>query len=165
MKKIAIAMLAVLLLVSGSLFTSCKTSADDITVKVSFEAGDDSIPAYSVKLSGDGATVIRAVQEAISQKELNVKLNSNEDGVASFKNYTTCTKKMNDEDYRFYWSYTINGKEPREGSAAANTVADGDVIKYVFYCSHMVNDKAVTEPYNSEMNMFGENADEETAEK
>ena len=39
------------------------------------------------------------------------------------------------------------------------------MIKYVFYCSHMVNDKAVTEPYNSEMNMFGENADEETAEK
>lgn len=159
MRKILTVLLAVIMLVS--VMTGCSTSKNDISVTVSFTAGDEVIFNRTVIVDGENATVIDAVKEAMGQYNVNVVLNSNGYTVQSVNEYAACTKNDGERDLKFGWLYTLNGQEPT-GFANAVTIADGDKIAYVFTYSYDNNGKYTTEEYDSEMNMFGEYGDEET---
>ena len=56
----------------------------------------------------------------------------------------------------YLWEYKINGEFPETGKASANTVADGDVIEYVFDVGTPVGNKFVYEPYDPALGLFPE---------
>lgn len=166
MRKIVTVILAVLMLASVFSFASCKTSADDITVKISFYVGDEEQFANGDKVlvNKEGATVIKALQEQIAQFNREIKIDTSKPvPMRGVGKYLSGTKTVKDEetgtsvDYTFGWIFTVNGQEPKEGTINDIAVNDGDEIKFIYTYSYVnENGVSVTENYKPEMNLFGE---------
>ena len=170
MKKILA--LVLVCIMSLCVLSSCATTATEIKVNLVFKTGDDSV--YNFKNLGvapvDGkVTIIQAVNEAIAQYDL-------KDLIVDVNGYSIAQagiyKTGNIDGYQLVWVPSVNGVEPTTGTAATNTVADGDTIEYTLNVSWQIevekegkigtdSESAV---YVSSMNLFNEDGSEEETE-
>ena len=130
-KIIAAVLLALLAVVS---LCSCGEKTDegnnavpsgdfDVTVKISSDE-------YGVLVEGsvgvdEGATVLDAITAYCAAEGIECTYNDELTSVVALGEY----KEVERDKLSYYWSYTLNGKEPK-GRASENTVADGDVVVY-----------------------------------
>lgn len=168
MKRIFTLMLVCIFALSA--FCSCVSVEPPVNVTIKFVTEDDTVFNQKVECTPvDGqVTVIQAVNEAVAQFGLtNITVGSNGYSITKAGIY----KEGNIDGAQYFWMYDINGVEPESGRANTNTVVDGDVITYTFYCSMKNpdatkgNDEPITVKYNSEMGVFTEEAEEETEEE
>lgn len=97
----------------------------DINVTVEISSDE-----YGVLVEGsvgvhDGATVLDAITAYCAAEGIECTYNDELTSVVALGEYTEVERNK----LSYYWSYTLNGKEPR-GRASENTVADGDVVVY-----------------------------------
>ena len=130
-KIIAAVLLALLAVVS---LCSCGEKTDegnnavpsgdfDVTVKISSDV-------YGVLVEGsvgvdEGATVLDAITAYCAAEGIECTYNDELTSVVALGEY----KEVERDKLSYYWSYTLNGKEPK-GRAAENTVSEGDVVVY-----------------------------------
>ena len=130
-KIIAAVLLALLAVVS---LCSCGEKTDegnnavpsgdfDVTVKISSDE-------YGVLVEGsvgvdEGATVLDAITAYCAAEGIECTYNDELTSVVALGEY----KEVERDKLSYYWSYTLNGKEPK-GRAAENTVSERDVVVY-----------------------------------
>ncbi len=171
MKKILA--LVLVCIMSLCVLSSCATTATEIKVNLVFKTGDDSV--YNFKNLGvapvDGkVTIIQAVNEAIAQYDLkDLIVDANGYSIAQAGIYKTGSI----DGYQLVWVPSVNGVEPTTGTAATNTVADGDTIEYTLNVSWQIevtdeNGKvgydSKSAVYDSSLNLFNEDGSEEETE-
>jgi len=153
-----------------SAFCSCVSVEPPVNVTVKFVTEDDTVFNQKIECTPvDGkVTVIQAVNEAVAQFSLNNMIVVGSNGYSITK--AGIYKEGNIDGAQYFWMYDINGVEPESGRANTNTVVDGDVITYTFYCSMKNpnategNDDPITVKYNSEMGVFTEEEETEAEE-
>ncbi len=83
-------------------------------------------------------SVLSALAEACANNDISLVRDSTETSVQSIMDYAGQSYNPTsgtpiegyDKAVTFFWSYTVNGKEPEEGRAGTNYVKDGDVIVF-----------------------------------
>lgn len=127
-------------------------------VKLVIEAGEDRIFNQRITVTdamNDGISVIDVVNEAVATfLTLNVTLNEGGTSVQDVGIYKTGNVK----GHNVYWTYTINGEEPKKGKASDNMVSEGDTIRYYLVVVEAIEgtEDTNTYEYTSDMNLFGE---------
>ena len=135
MKKIKIiAVVTALLMLAGCIVSCAGGSSKTVNCTISVVAGDTKlVDAVECPLKADGENapvVIDALKLALDFCEADYELSSN--GLTKVALNGTEYANGQKEDGFWFWNYTVNGVEPENGSAAINTVADGDDIVYTF---------------------------------
>ena len=81
---------------------------------------------------GEKISVIRVFREAAANYGIDTyQLTEDELSIESIKNYKKEYATIDGEAVTFFWSYTINGIEPKEGRAGTNYVKDGDKVVFM----------------------------------
>ena len=112
-------------------FSSCGSTATEITVTLKIVADDPDTPILNteVKLNTANPTVLDAFVEGCSVNEITYKLSSDDAAVQDIKDF----KDYTDADgIAHYWMYYVNDVEPTAGKANDNSIANGDVILYKY---------------------------------
>ncbi|NLM56412.1 MAG: DUF4430 domain-containing protein [Clostridiales bacterium] len=77
-------------------------------------------------------SVIRVFREAAANFGIDTyQLTEDELSIESIKNYKKEYATIDGEAVTFFWAYTINGVEPKEGRAGTNYVKDGDEVVFM----------------------------------
>lgn len=81
---------------------------------------------------GEKISVIRVFREAAANYGIDTyQLTDDELSIESIKNYKKEYATIDGESVTFFWAYTINGVEPKEGRAGTNYVKDGDAVVFL----------------------------------
>lgn len=152
MARIAVMLLVVMI---GAALVSCAGQIVETKVTLKITAGSDQIFSGEITVTNESPTVLQIVKEAelLYPGAFTVKYDEDDTQVEKINQY------YNTEiDGKIYlWEYKINGEFPETGKASTNTVANGDVIEYVFDVGTPTgNNKFVYEPYDSSLGLFPE---------
>lgn len=128
MKIFALLLVSVLLV---GMCASCGTEKVSASVTVKVVANDD-ILVNDLPVTVEGTadklpTVLEAVRLAFIEMDIPY-----EDDEASLMRVRDYVDDNTDEQYSYFWEYTINGVAPTTGKAGSNTVKDGDVIVFTY---------------------------------
>jgi len=129
--KLLILFFVAVLLFGQIFFSSCTTSANEITVRLTIRAGEEELLDDYISLSYPDPTVLMLISEASMLYEINVVYNDNNDSVKDIEEY----KDKTDGNLMYFWEYTINGVLPENttgGKANAQPIKDGDEIVYMY---------------------------------
>ena len=159
MKKIIVALLLILSLTTCLILGSCAEPDVKTTVKLTIKAGKYTFlneQAITVKTSPDntnGPSVLDVIKAYMEDDNTTVDVRVSDTSLTRFGYYFETT--YNDVDY--YWSFTINGKEPKSGKANTNYVKADDVIVYTLVAmSFDENGKIVVSEYDTDWRIFEE---------
>ncbi len=83
-------------------------------------------------------SALRALSEVCANHDIGLTTQDDDSSVGAIKTYAGESYIASsgthvegyDENITFYWSYTINGKEPQNGRASSNYVKDGDTLVF-----------------------------------
>ncbi len=135
MKKTRIISLAIALLMLALCFVSCAGGkGKTVNCTISVIAGDNKLVdavECPLKTNGENAPVVLdALKLALDFCEADYELSAT--GLTKVAIGGEVYANGQKEDGFWFWNYTVNGVEPENGSAAINTVNDGDKIVYTF---------------------------------
>ncbi len=132
MRRVFCAALAALMTVLT--FASCTATAPtiNVTLKISPNVDPDfpTILEVNVPLKSTDPTVLEAFIEGCMVNSIDYTLTDDEKSVVDIDQYPDYVDTETGTNY--YWIYTVNGVEPGAGRAADASVADGDVIEYIY---------------------------------
>lgn len=114
-------------------FASCGKEVPEITVQLKINCNDPDFPVIldiPVTIKKEAPSVLDIFTTGCDGAEMAYVLDDEGKSVVDIDVYKDYTDAETNTTY--YWYYTINGKEASSGKAADNTVADGDVIEYIY---------------------------------
>ncbi len=160
MKKIVVALFLLLSLTTGFILGSCAEPDVKTTVKLTIKAGaytflnEQPITVLTSQDNTNGPSVLDVVKAYMEDDDTTVDVRVSDTSLTHFGMYYETS--YNQVDY--YWSFTVNGNEPKSGKANSNYVKDGDVIVYTLVAmSFDEKGKIVVSEYDNETGVF-ENA-------
>ena len=149
MKKSKIITLALAIVIVAACFSfyGCNNAVEKITVNANVTVIDNNGEAVfgpvDVPVVRDHQpTVVEVVIEALTVNEYKYETETVTSGGTEYESFVSigdlkehkAMEKVKDkeEEYQYFWTYTINGVEPTSGRSFTNTVNDGDKIVYIF---------------------------------
>ncbi len=130
--RIFAAMLAGIMLVLT--LASCGAAAPTVNVTLKITPNVDpefpTILEVNVPLKSEAPTVLDAFIEGCVANSIDYTLTDDEMSVVDIDEYLDHKDEATGDNY--YWIYTVNGVEPTAGRACDITVADGDVVEYIY---------------------------------
>ncbi len=147
MKKFFSVALALIMLSACFCLSGCNNAAEKITVNASVTVIDNNGefifgPVDVPVVRDHQPTVVEVVIEALTVNEFKYETETVTSGGVEYESFISigdlkehkAMEKVKDteEEYQYFWTYTINGVEPTSGRSFTNTVNDGDKIVYIF---------------------------------
>ncbi len=138
MKRITIAVLLLMAILSSFVFSSCVAADVKHTVHLTIKSGTYTLYDKDVTVSvpadsENGPSVLDILNYLIDHEGTPITMDNAGTSVSKIGLYYNT-------DYQgvtYYWSFKINGAEPKAGKADTNYVVDGDTIEYSFVAMTM----------------------------
>ena len=133
---LAFALVGIMIVLS---MASCGGSAvTNVKLKISIPSDEDSMQstvymdATDIEVPSEAPTVVDVLNVAKDPCKLEYNIEENANGRTTVKGIDTYEAYTDEQTGLYYaWHFTINGEIP-DGHAGAVTVAEGDVIEYIF---------------------------------
>ena len=109
---------------------SCGGAAADINVNVKIVTNDAENPSLleTTLIVHENAKILDIIDEACRENDIAVTYTDDDDAIQMIGGYDSI---VGDDGVSHYWTYTVNGREVL-GSAADNTLKDGDTLEYKY---------------------------------
>jgi len=131
MKKMRILVLVLACILAVGVLASCSSDKVTANVTISVVADDDAILTnYEIAVVGTAdapPTVLQAMREAMLMHDA-ISFSDNGASVIGIAGY----EEAEDEDFTYFWEYTINGVAATSGKAIDNTIKEGDAIRFTY---------------------------------
>ena len=120
------------------MFALCAASCGEpkvkvnVTIKIIADNPDEPILETPITVESTNPTVLEAVREALIVNEIPYNLTDDESSILDIQDYKDLSATQSGDGLVYYWMYYLNDVEPTTGKANTNTIAEGDVITYVY---------------------------------
>ena len=104
----------------------------NVTVKIIADNPDEPILDTPITIESTNPTVLEAVREALIVNEIAYNLTEDGSSILDIQDYKDLSATQSGDGLVYYWMYYLNDVEPTSGKAVSNTIAEGDVITYVY---------------------------------
>lgn len=133
MKTIKILALALAVMMLSVCAVGCQTT-EKVTINVTVSAvvdGEALFGPVTVPIStpvDEAVSVLHAATHAMDENSIDYTVTEDGLSLTSIGDYAD----KSDDEYTYFWEYSLNGVVPESGRAGTNTVKDGDEIVFTY---------------------------------